>query len=199
MKKVVISVVATILVLFFLAEMGLLTPFGIKQLSIFRKKEDDTEQSQSSGEEYYDSIKDVSYRFKAQDGYFHLYNEGGWNQQFMTGVNIGASEPALFPGDLTISYDTYLRWFKYISEMNANCIRVYTTMRPQFYLALNDYNKTADNPIYLFQGLWVNEEDIKRLGDVYAENEKIMTDFKNDAIAICNVVHGNAVTASRPA
>ena len=39
MKKVVISVVATIVVLFFLAQTGLLAPFGIKQLSIFRKNE----------------------------------------------------------------------------------------------------------------------------------------------------------------
>ena len=198
MKKVVISVVATIVVLFFLAQTGLLAPFGIKQLSIFRKNEATADEAKSSGEEYYDAGSDISYRFKADDGYFHLYNKGGWDQQFMTGVNIGASEPALFPGDLTISYDTYLRWFKYISEMNANCIRVYTTMRPQFYLALSDFNATAENPIYLYQGIWVNEDDIERLGDVYAENEKIMTDFKNDAITICDVIHGNAVIPESP-
>ena len=175
MKKVVISVVATILVLFILAQTGLLAPFGVKQLSIFREKSETSDEARSSGDEYYDSFRDISYRFKAENGYFNLFSKGGWNQQFMTGVNIGASEPALFPGELTISYKTYLRWFKYISEMNANCIRVYTTMRPQFYLALNDFNATAENPIYLFQGIWVNEEDIERLGDVYAENEKTIS------------------------
>ena len=38
MKKIVISVVATILVLFLLAQTGLLAPFGIKQLSIFGRE-----------------------------------------------------------------------------------------------------------------------------------------------------------------
>ena len=198
MKKVVISVVATILVLFILAQTGLLAPFGVKQLSIFREKSETSDEARSSGDEYYDSFRDISYRFKAENGYFNLFSKGGWNQQLMTGVNIGASEPALFPGELTISYETYLRWFKYISEMNANCIRVYTTMRPQFYLALNDFNATAENPIYLFQGIWVNEEDIERLGDVYAENEKTMTDFIKDAIATVNVIHGNAVIPESP-
>ena len=199
MKKIFISVIATLVVLFFLAQTGLLAPFGIKQLSVFRKPESDTkEESENKGEEFYDAVDDISYRFKAEDGYFHLYTQGGWDKQFMTGVNIGASEPALFPGDLTISYDTYLRWFKYISEMNANCIRVYTTMRPQFYLALKDFNQTSEKPLYLYQGVWVNEDDIERLGDVYAENEKIMTDFKKDVITTCNVIHGNATIPESP-
>ena len=82
--------------------------------------------------------------------------------------------------------------------MNCNCIRVYTTMRPQFYLALNDFNKEADNPIYLFQGVWVNEDDIERLSDVYAENGKILTDFKKDVLTTVDVIHGNAVIPESP-
>lgn len=198
MKKIAISVAATMVVLFLLAQTGVLAPFGIKQLSVFREKDTSPAKSENSGEEFHDSTVDVDYRFKAENGYFNLYRKGGWEQQFMTGVNIGASEPALFPGDLTISYETYLRWFKHISEMNANCIRVYTTMRPQFYLALSDFNKSADNPIYLFQGVWVNEDDIERLGDVYAENEKILTDFKNDVVTTVDVIHGKAVIPESP-
>ena len=192
MKKIVISIVATIVVLFFLAQTGLLTPFGIKQLSFTRENVESDDKATSS-EEYLDSANDLSYRFKAEGNYLSVYRNGGWNELFMTGVNIGASEPALFPGDLTIEYDTYLRWFKNISEMNCNCIRVYTTMRPQFYLALNDYNSKAENPLYLFQGIWVNEDDIERLSDVYAENEKILTDFTHDALTIVDVIHGEAV------
>ena len=198
MKKVVISVIATIAVLFFLAQTGLLTPFGVKQLSILRRNDATEDQASASGEEYVDTVNDISYRFKVMDGYFNVYSKGGWDKQFMTGVNIGASEPALFPGDLTISYDTYYRWFEYISQMNANCIRVYTTMRPQFYLALSDFNEKADNPLYLFQGIWVNEDDIERLGDVYAENEKIMSGFRDDAITTVDVIHGSAVIPESP-
>ena len=199
MKKIVISVVATIVVLFLLAQTGALAPFGIKQLSIFGKENVRHNYSgNSSSEEYTDTTNDLSYRFKAEGNYFSIYQNGGWEEQFMTGVNIGASEPALFPGDLTISYDTYLRWFNYISEMNCNCIRIYTTMRPQFYLALHDFNESADNPIYLFQGVWVNEDDIERLSDVYAENEKILSDFKQDVLTTVDVIHGSAVIPDSP-
>lgn len=199
MKKIVISIIATIIVLFLLAQTGVLAPFGIKQLSFTRRwGEKNEETAENSSEEYADVVNDLSYRFKTEGNYFYVYKNGEWAEMFMTGVNIGASEPALFPGDLTISYETYLRWFGYISEMNCNCIRVYTTMRPQFYLALNDYNKTAENPIFLYQGIWVNEDDIENLGDVYAENEKILTDFKTDALTTVDVIHGSAVIPDSP-
>ena len=64
--------------------------------------------------------------------------------------------------------------------MNCNCIRVYTTMRPQFYHALYDYNSKAENPLYLFHGVWMDEDDIATYADVYAENEKIKNDFITD-------------------
>ena len=162
MKKVALTILATLIVLFLLAQTGVLAPFGIKQLSVFREavKREDTD---SVNEEYNDVQNDLSYKFKAESEYFHIYRNGEWKKIYMNGVNIGASEPALFPGDLTIKYETYLRWFKKISAMNCNCIRIYTTMRPQFYLALNDFNKKAKNPLYLYQGVWVNEDDIERL------------------------------------
>ena len=193
MKKVIITIIATLVVLFFLAQMGLLAPFGIKQLSCTRTPDDKEATVDSVGEEYSEAGSDISYKFKVDDENFFIYRSGKWNKMFMTGCNIGATEPSLFPGDLTISYDSYYRWFKYISEMNCNCIRVYTTMRPQFYLALKDFNESADNPIYLFQGVWVNEDYIETLGDVYSENEKILNDFKNDTKNIVDVIHGNAV------
>ena len=198
MKKYVMMIVATLLVLFLLAQTGILAPFGIKQLSFRREKSKKKSNSESTSEVYNDTANDLSYRFKAEGESFFVYKGGSWNKMFMTGVNIGASEPALFPGDLTISYETYFRWFKKISAMNCNCIRIYTIMRPQFYLALSDFNKKAKNPIYLFQGVWVNEDDIERLGDVYAENEKILNDFKQDALTVVDVVHGKAVIPDSP-
>lgn len=49
MKKVVISVVATILVLFFLAQTGLLAPFGIKQLSVFTREKTENDSVEKTG------------------------------------------------------------------------------------------------------------------------------------------------------
>ena len=194
MKKVVISIVATLLVLVCLAQMGVLEIFGIHGISVTTKKED-KDSSGSGFESFSDSQTGVSYRFRAKGDYFYVYEDSDWQQLFMRGVNIGATEPGLFPGDLTISYDTYYRWFGYISEMNCNCIRVYTLMPPQFYQALGDFNSKAKNKLYLFQGIWVNEEDIERLSDTYAENEKILNDFTADAINLVNVIHGKAKIA----
>lgn len=194
MKKVVISVVATLLVLVCLAQTGLLEIFGIHGISFYTKKKE-KDSSAGGAESYTDNQTGISYRFKAEGDYFYIYENGDWKQMFMRGVNIGATEPGLFPGDLTISYDTYYRWFGYISEMNCNCIRIYTLMPPQFYQALGDFNKKAKNKLYLYQGIWVNEEDIERLSDTYAENEKILNDFMTDAVNLVNVIHGKAKIA----
>ena len=194
MKKVVISVVATLLVLVCLAQTGLLEIFGIHGISFYTKKKE-KDSSAGGAESYTDNQTGISYRFKAEGDYFFIYENGDWKQMFMRGVNIGATEPGLFPGDLTISYDTYYRWFGYISEMNCNCIRIYTLMPPQFYQALGDFNKKAKNKLYLYQGIWVNEEDIERLSDTYAENEKILNDFTTDAVNLVNVIHGKAKIA----
>ena len=194
MKKVVISVVATLLVLVCLAQTGLLEIFGIHGISFYTKKKE-KDSSAGGAESYTDNQTGISCRFKAEGDYFYIYESGDWKQMFMRGVNIGATEPGLFPGDLTISYDTYYRWFGYISEMNCNCIRIYTLMPPQFYQALGDFNKKAKNKLYLYQGIWVNEEDIERLSDTYAENEKILNDFATDAVNLVNVIHGKAKIA----
>lgn len=194
MKKVVISVVATLLVLVCLAQTGLLEIFGIHGISFYTKKKE-KDSSAGGAESYTDNQTGISFRFKAEGDYFYIYESGDWKQMFMRGVNIGATEPGLFPGDLTISYDTYYRWFGYISEMNCNCIRIYTLMPPQFYQALVDFNKKAKNKLYLYQGIWVNEEDIERLSDTYAENEKILNDFATDAVNLVNVIHGKAKIA----
>ena len=194
MKKVVISVVATLLVLVCLAQTGLLEIFGIHGISFYTKKKE-KDSSAGGAESYTDNQTGISCRFKAEGDYFYIYESGDWKQMFMRGVNIGATEPGLFPGDLTISYDTYYRWFGYISEMNCNCIGIYTLMPPQFYQALGDFNKKAKNKLYLYQGIWVNEEDIERLSDTYAENEKILNDFMTDAVNLVNVIHGKAKIA----
>ena len=198
MKKIVAAVAVTLAALFLLAQMGVLTPFGINQISLFTRNKEDDEDVEYSNNEYIDTELGVNYRFKAEQDHFYVYRNGDWQQFFVAGVNIGATEPSLFPGDLTISYETYYRWFGYISEMNCNCVRVYTTLGPQFYLALANFNATADNPIFLFQGIWVNEEDIERLGDVYAENEKILSEFKSDALKLVDVIHGNADIPDTP-
>ncbi len=196
MKKWLMYVASTLLILAFMVQMGWLEIIGIHRVSFGSGRTDEARRTDTQA---YVTEDGVSYRVKAEGDYFYLYTQENeqWEKVFWKGVNIGAGEPGLFPGELTIRYEDYLRWFGYIAQMHCNCIRVYTTMRPQFYQALYDYNSQAENPLYLFQGVWMDEEDITTYADVYAENAKIMQDFIQDALNCVDVIMGNAVLEQR--
>ena len=101
MKKIILSVLSTLLVLVLLAQTGMLEIFGIHGISFYTpKKQKNT--SDESFECYTEEQSGISYRFKAKGDYFYMYKDGEWQEMFMAGVNIGATEPGLFPGDLTI-------------------------------------------------------------------------------------------------
>ena len=196
MKKWLLYVGSTLLILLFMVQMGWLQMIGINRISFGGDRDDEAERTDTQN---FVSEDGVLYRVKAEGEYFYLYSgeSGEWEKVFWRGVNVGAGEPGLFPGELTISYEDYLRWFGYISEMNCNCIRVYTTMRPQFYQAFYDFNSTAENPLYLFQGVWMDEEDITTYADVYAENSKIKNEFTADALNCVDVIMGSATLPER--
>lgn len=138
----------------------------------------------------------VNYMTMLKDKYFYIYKNGKWEKSFIKGVNIGAAKPGAFPGELAITKEDYLRWFKYIGEMNANSIRVYTILKPEFYEALYEYNTKNKEPIYLFQGIWVNEEDIINIKN--AQDPKIKDVFKEDIKNIIDIVHGDKILPKNP-
>ncbi|QAA34473.1 family 2 glycosyl transferase [Clostridium manihotivorum] len=132
----------------------------------------------------------ISYISKVDSKSFYVYRYGKWEKSFIKGVNIGAAKPGSFPGELAITKEEYLRWFKEIAAMNADSIRVYTILKPEFYDALYEYNRTAVKPLYIFQGVWVNEEDIAKFND--AHNPAIKNGFEEDIKSLIDIIHGNA-------
>lgn len=134
----------------------------------------------------------LPYISKVEGKDFYIYSQGKWEKKFLKGVNMGAAKPGAFPGELAITKEEYLRWFKYIGEMNAEVIRVYTTLKPEFYDALYLYNKMANKPLYLIQGVWVKEEDTTELQDAYKDNERILNGFIKDSTDLVDVLHGKA-------
>lgn len=135
---------------------------------------------------------------------FYINKNGNWEKIFLKGVNMGAAKPGYFPGELAITKEEYKRWFGYISAMNADVIRVYTTLMPAFYDALYEYNSTAEKPMYIMQGVWINEEHIKITNDAFADGMdgtklfNIRKDFISDAMNLVDVIHGNAVLPETP-
>ena len=134
-------------------------------------------------------IKLVS-KVKGKD--FYVYSDGAFEKKFLKGVNMGSGKPGSFPGELAITKEEYLRWFKEISDMNADVIRVYTTQKPVFYDALYEFNKNSEKPIYILQGVWINDTDIAELNDAYGDNGRILKNFIKDAQDLVDIFHGNA-------
>lgn len=135
------------------------------------------------------------YVSKVDGNSFYVLENGQWTKTFIKGVNLGAGKPGAFPGEVAITYDEYYRWLGYISDMNANTIRVYTIQRPQFYNALFDFNQNAvkngKKPIYVFHGVWVNESDIATIDDAFGSNDKILNDMNATVKDTINILHGN--------
>ena len=130
---------------------------------------------------------------KVDDKRFLIRNsDGEYTESFLNGVNIGAAKSGYFPGEFGVEKDDYLRWFQQISDMNVRVIRVYVTQMPAFYEALKEFNRKARQPLYLMEGVYVNEELVSKYNDAYGGDGTLKKSFHTDIQNAVNVIHGNA-------
>lgn len=127
---------------------------------------------------------------------FQILKNSQWTDLTVKGVNIGMTRPGTWPGEAGITYEEYYHWLEMIGEMNANTIRVYTIHPPAFYDALYDYNLHHEEKIYLFHGVWIDEEPLVETLDAF--NEKSYEPFKEEIIRVVDILHGNASLSERP-
>ena len=132
---------------------------------------------------------------KTGKDYIQVKKDGKWKDLLIKGVNMGIARPGSFPGETAISKEEYLRWFKQIGEMNANALRVYTIHPPEFYEAFYEYNQMSEKPLYLFHGVWVNEEIFLRSEDAFAKENT--EEFSAEIKKTIDLVHGNAEIPER--
>ncbi|MGD6877609.1 hypothetical protein [Bacillus infantis] len=128
--------------------------------------------------------------------YIQVRKDGKWEDLLVKGVNMGIAKPGSFPGETAITKEEYLRWFRAIGAMNSNAVRVYTLHPPGFYEAFYEYNQTAEHPLYLFHGAWVNEENL--VSEQNAYSRLVTDDFKTELKHMVDIVHGNASLPERP-
>ncbi|MEA4928078.1 MAG: hypothetical protein VB104_05310, partial [Candidatus Limiplasma sp.] len=141
----------------------------------------------------------VSYTAKVEGKDFYVLDAtGAWKKTFLAGVDIGLGAPGSFPGEFAISYDTYFDWFTQIADLGSNVIRVYTPQAPAFYHALYDYNCVAATPLYLMQGVYMDESDVAQYGDVFAPQSITIADMRQDIVDCVNMLHGNAIVGAKP-
>ncbi|CAM3645108.1 hypothetical protein [Mesobacillus zeae] len=135
----------------------------------------------------------ISYNGRTDKNKIQVLKDGKWQDITIKGVNMGIGKPGYFPGETAITKDEYLRWLKAIGAMNANSLRIYTLHPPEFYEAFYEYNQTAEHPLYLFHGAWVNEEMLVEAEDAYSEGTQ--ADFKREIRQMIDIIHGNAEIA----
>lgn len=139
----------------------------------------------------------VQLKFRTNEDDIEIYQNQKWEKFFAKGVNLGASLPGHFPGELPITKEDYTRWFAMIDEMGANVIRVYTIHPPVFYEALVSYNqKKEGDPLYLMQGIWSPEELLIEKKDAYLP--EIREQFRQEIHDAVGAVYGDITIPEKP-
>lgn len=135
-------------------------------------------------------VKDVTMNGRVGKSYLQIYKDGKWQDLLIKGINLGLGKPGHYPGEVAITKAEYMRWFKQMGAMHANTLRIYTLHPPSFYQALAEYNTTAKDPLYLFQGVWVDEEPFKESHNAF--KREVSDVFDTEIKRMVDVVHGNA-------
>lgn len=81
----------------------------------------------------------------------------GYKSIVIKGIKMDSMIPGEHTTDFAIDKETYLRWLELIAEMGANTIRVETLLDSDFYDAFYAFNKEREVPLYLIQGVGLDE------------------------------------------
>ncbi|MDO4316171.1 MAG: hypothetical protein Q4C45_10370, partial [Oscillospiraceae bacterium] len=130
----------------------------------------------------------VSTFMRTQGDQIYQLTDDGEQPFEIRGVNLGSGEPGEWSTDFAIDKDTYLRWFGYMQEMGANTVRVYTIQADDFYEAFYEYNRDREEPLYLLQGVWVNDYVQNSHRDAY--DDDFLSTFLDDCRTVVDVIHG---------
>lgn len=136
---------------------------------------------------------------KVKGDHLALYDGTSWKTTFWAGMNLGATTPGHFPGELSPSRTDYLRWFSQMQEMNVKVVRIYTILPPVFYEALNEFNGSKKVPLLIMQGIWSPDEELAgedgKGRDAFTPD--ITNAFKKEIEDAVQAIHGDAILPVR--
>lgn len=130
-------------------------------------------------------------QFRTEGKVLEVENDGTWQPFEMRGVDLGNSIPGHFATDYAIDKETYLRWFEQIKAMGANTIRTYMLQGTAFYEALYEFNQGKEDPLYLLQGVYL--DDYAAYSHMEAYDEGYFGYLRDGAYTAIDAVHGNKV------
>lgn len=104
----------------------------------------------------------------------------------INGIRVSSFSPG--EEEAKIEKSQYKKWFKQISNLGINAISVRNIQNVDFYEAIYEYNENNNNPIYIIQGISVDETIKRKNVDVTDKNlnNNIEKSYK-DTI---NAIHG---------
>ncbi|MBQ2897247.1 MAG: hypothetical protein IJE46_02870 [Clostridia bacterium] len=139
---------------------------------------------------YFNSGKEkpIEYFTKVDGEEIYIKKDDSFESYEIRGVNLGSGIPGEWATSFAIDEETYLRWFKYIQDMGANTIRIYTIQNDTFYNAFYQYNKDNENPLYLIHGVWVNDYVLNSHRDAYSKDFYDL--FLEHSKVMVDVIHG---------
>lgn len=133
--------------------------------------------------------------FSTDSTHLTIWNGTRYVPVFIKGINLGASIPGKFPGELDVTREQYARWITQMRDAGFNTIRLYTLHFPHFYEVLDSINNAnPQKPVYIFQGIWLDEEPAGYTQDLFELTSIFDEEIQNNI----NCVHGNNTIAQRP-
>ena len=107
---------------------------------------------------------------RVQNGFFEIPEGERWKKIYVAGVDLGPALPGHFASEPPLEVSVYRDWLAKISQMGANCVRVYNILPPAFYRALMQHNASPDSTkLYLIQGIWLGGGDDT---NVFSDSQK---------------------------
>ncbi len=133
-------------------------------------------------------------RFITSENSLLVHDGNVYNSLWIKGINLGVGIPGSKVWELAATREDYDRWFPMMKEAGFNTIRVFTLHYPHFYDALREYNlQHPDDPLYLMQGVWLEQEFDGFDDDFYNLTEYFDQEIRENVSA----VHGDIVISPR--
>ena len=145
---------------------------------------------------YVDSDRDnhVNTFVRTENKEILIKDKDKWKPFEVRGMDMGSGIPGEWSTDYAITKETYLRWFQLIQEAGANTLRVYSVQNPSFYKAFYEYNSQHEEPLYLLQGIWVNDYIQNSRVDAYADS--FAGKLLDNCLVTVDVIHGKRLILS---